>query len=360
MSELKIDDIDRLKWLLLVAGCAVVVLYGLTRKRQALRAFVSPAMLGTLVPNVSFGRQYIRSILVLLAMVCIVLAAMGPRWGRRWEEVQQRQLDLVICLDVSRSMLAEDAGMSRLDRAKDDIKRLLQRLDGGQIGLVAFAGRPELVCPLTDDYEYYRLVLEDVGIHSAPKGGTDFGQAIVAASKAFGDLTLDKRAIVLITDGEDHGRRGVEETVKVCDADQHLSIYTVGVGDEERGGLIPIERNGQRTYLVHEGQQLWSKMNPAELKAIARAGCGKYYPSRQVTATQRTLDRIYMENLAPAQELSTGEQRVQRHIARFHWPAGLALVLLMLETLISEGRSAKNGTAKNGMVKNGGKREDGS
>lgn len=351
MPDLEFDNLERLRWLLLVVGCAAVAAYGFAKKRAALRAFAAVASLPALVPNASRARPVIKSILLLSAMVCVVLALIGPRWGMYWEDVQQRQLDLMVCLDVSKSMLAEDAGMSRLDRAKDDIQRLLDKLVGGSIGLVTFAGRAELTCPLTDDYDFYRLALEDVGTYSAPLGGTNIGHAIATAAKAFAGGGHKKR-ILLITDGEDHGESAVVEAEKARERGIH--VYTIGIGDAQQGALIPVDKDGRRGYVMYDDQQLWSKMDPAQLQAIALAGGGEYKPSAQVTPTQRTLEWIYENRLAPAEERATLRKKERRYHARSHWPAGLALVLLLLETVISDrGQSGRNRRGPHDNTKGG-------
>jgi Ca-activated chloride channel homolog len=242
----------------------------------------------------------------------------------------------VICLDVSNSMLAEDAGMSRLGRAKDDINRLLDQLHGGMVGLVAFAGRASVVCPLTDDYDFYRLALDDVGPYTVPMGGTNLGDAIASAVKAFGDQRREQRAILVMSDGEDHGDTAVKEAAKA--KEQGILVYAIGIGDDQRGALIPFEKDGQRTYLKYNDQQLWSKMDPVMLRAIADAGGGEYHPSGQVTPTQRTLEWLYTEKLVPMEKRAMEKRQVQQQYARFHWPATLALVLLMLETVMGERR----------------------
>jgi len=331
-------DVLQLKWLLVVVGCAAVFIYGFVRKGRALRGFVAENLISVLVPGYSRGRQIVRAVIVLVAMVLIVLALVGPQWGVYWERAQQVQLDLVVCVDVSRSMLARDAGMSRLERATDDIKRLLDRLGGGAIGLVAFAGRGDLVCPLTDDYDFYRLVLEDVGTHSAPLGGTDIGHAIKTANQGFGAANANQRAILVITDGEDHGDTAIE-AARQAYKDGAL-VFCVGVGDDERGALIPIENGDDQQFLTHEGQQVWSRLNPGQLSAIARAGGGAYFRSRLVRGNMRTLEWIYEDKLAPLEERSRDQQFVQRKHARFHWFAGAAIVLLMIEPWIRERRSA--------------------
>lgn len=336
-GEFGIDDANQLKWLLLVLLCAVAAVYGFAMKDRALRAFASLNLLRVLAPDISRPRQYIKTALVLAAMSALVLALVGPRYGKYWEDVQQRQLDLVVCLDVSKSMLAEDAGMSRLDRAKDDIKRLLERLGGGLIGVICFAGRAELVCPLTDDYEFVRLAIDDIGIHSAPLGGTNIGEALAAAQKALGDRKAHHRAVLLMSDGEDHGKTALDQAKKAHE--QGIQVFTIGIGDEERGGMIPTEQGGRRTFMEYDGQQLWSKMDPATLKQIALAGGGEYQPSRQVNSRQRTLEWIYSERLVPKEERTTLAKRREVKHARFAWPAVLALALLMIESLMSERRS---------------------
>jgi Ca-activated chloride channel family protein len=337
MNDFHLDQVNQLEWLILVPLAVAVCIYGFARRSAALRAFTSSRLLAVLAPDISLARLITKSALLIVAMLFLVLALTGPRWGTYFEPVQSRKMDIVICLDVSRSMLAEDAGMSRLDRAKDDIRRLLDKIGGGQVGLVAFAGRAELICPLTDDYEYYRLALDDVGMHSVTLGGTNLGDAIAAGSKTFGNSVGKNRAIILMTDGEDtHGGKGEEEAKKAYA--RGISVYTIGIGDTEKGALIPIDKDGQKTYLKYDEQQVWSKMDPGTLKAVAAAAGGEYQPSRQVNPRQRTLEWLYTTRLAPQEERTMKEQKIPRQYARFHWFAAIALALLLMEPLISERR----------------------
>lgn len=337
MDELKIDNVNQLKWLLAVVACGLLFVYGFARKRQALAAFASSAVMATIAPAISFPRQYAKAVLRLLAMTAIVLAMIGPRWGTYYEDAIQKRLDLMICLDVSRSMLAEDAGMSRLDRAKDDIKRLLDRLGGGSIGLIAFAGKADLVCPLTDDYEFYRMTLDDVGVHSAAMGGTNLAEAIKAAVKGFSGSANKQRVIIVMTDGEDTLGGKPEEDAKKA-RELGMQVYTIGIGDSQRGSLIPVSKDGGKSYVVFDDQQVWSKMNPDQLMAVAMAGGGEYHPSGQVGANQRTLDWLYTDKLASREERTTKEKRIARQYAQFAWPASAALVLLVMESLVRERR----------------------
>ena len=155
-----------LLWLLPVLGG--VYLWGFAKKRQALQRFATANLLGTLVPAVSVGRQRIKAILVIAATGFLILALTGPRWGTHWEEVERRGVDTIFVLDVSNSMLAEDVAPNRLERAKLDIRDMLTVLAGDRAGLVTFAGKAVLACPLTINYGAFRLALEDVDTRSSP------------------------------------------------------------------------------------------------------------------------------------------------------------------------------------------------
>lgn len=343
MPELPFSHFARLGWLGLVVLCALACIYGFARKAAAMRAFADAGLLPTLVPNLSKARQYVKAILALVAMACVVLAAMGPRWGTYYEDVLRPKLDVMICLDVSRSMLAEDAGMSRLERAKDDIKRLIPRLGGGAIGLVAFAGRAELVCPLTDDYDFYKLTVDDVGVHSVRLGGTNLADAIETAAKGFDRVGSYKRVIVVLTDGEDQGEGAVEAAVDAHKAG--IDVYAIGIGDSGRGALIPIENNGRKGYVMYDGQQHWSKLDEAGLRQIAAAGGGVYEPSRLISGSERTLEWLYGNRISPAQTMEAQDRKVPRKWPRYHWPAAVALALLAIETMIGERKSKAAGMA---------------
>lgn len=343
MLELPFSHFTRLAWLALVAGCAVLCIYGFSRKAAAMRMFADSGLLAALVPDLSRPRQYVKALLVMVAMTFVVLAAMGPRWGTYYEDVLRPQLDIMICLDVSRSMLAEDAGMSRIERAKDDIKRLLPRLAGGSIGLVAFAGRAELICPLTDDYDFYRLTVDDVGVHSVRLGGTNIAAALQAAAKGFDRVGTSKRVIVVMTDGEDQGEGAIDAATEAHKAG--IDIYTIGIGDPVRGALIPIETNGRKGYVMYDGQQHWSKLDEVGLRQIAAAGGGAYEPSRLVTGSERTLEWLYANRIAPAQTMEAQDRKAPRKWPRYHWPAGAALILLAIETMIAERKAKPAGPA---------------
>ncbi len=326
------DYFPRFTWLSLALAAGLLLFYAHAMRKRSLRAFADRGMASFLAPQRSTGRQTLRTILRVLALTLLAVALTGPRWGSQPIDAQKKRLDLIICIDVSRSMLANDAGMPRLDRAKDDIDQLLGDLGGANIGLVTFAGKSEMVCPLTDDYEFFRLILDEVGTHSAPLGGTNIAHAIHNARLAFGPRLTTARALVVITDGEDHTGDALEEARLA--AEDEIAVYCIGIGDDERGALVPKSARNRRDYVMYQQQQVWSKLNPQHLTAIARAGGGEYYKTGLVNNDQRTLEWLFENRLKAQMTSQDDEKKVDQRKPQFFWFAIAALVLLTLEFLI--------------------------
>ncbi len=344
MNAIRFDNLQYLHLLWLVPVLAGVFAAGFALKDRALRAFASANLFGTLMPNVSRGRQWFKAGLVLAALALLIVSLVGPRWGTYWEDVHAKGLDLMICLDVSKSMLASDVKPNRLDRAKQDIRDLVSALPGDRVGLVAFAGKPSMKCPLTIDYGFFRLVLDDITTGAAPLGGTNIGDAIRVAADSFDDHVKNHKAIVVITDGEDQESYPVEAAEKVF-RDKGIRVFTIGLGDAGHGSRIPAAEKGD--FVMHEGQQVWSKMNPKALQDIALAGHGAYVPA----GTQNIeLDRIYNEKIAPLDKREFEAKKVQRQYARYQVFAAMALLLLLAETLMSELRGGKRAAPPAGAV----------
>ncbi|MFO0972414.1 MAG: VWA domain-containing protein [Phycisphaerae bacterium] len=339
--DIQLDRIGNLHLLWVVLALIGVWVFGFARKAAALRTFASANLVGVLTPRVSRGRQIAKAGLSLAALVAIVIALMGPRWGVYWEDVQARGLDLMICLDVSRSMMARDVMPSRLERARQDIRDLVstRTLSGDRVGLVAFAGMPVLKCPLTIDYGFYRLVLDDVGVNSAPRGGTNLGDAVRLAAESFDDTVKNYKAIIVISDGEDQESYPVDAARKVF-TEKGVRVFTIGLGDANQGARIPVPGQRGEPYLEHEGQQVWSKMNPETLQQMALAGGGAYVPA----GTQNIeLDRIYREKISTLEKRQIEAKKVQRYYARYQIFAAAALALLAIETLTREVRPMSRG-----------------
>jgi Ca-activated chloride channel family protein len=311
--------------------------YALLRKRQLLAAFIDPALAPRLAPHVSRARQWGKALCLAGALGCLVLALAQPQWGTQWQDVPRRGRDLMILLDVSRSMLAEDVAPNRLERAKLDIADLVhavQQEGGHRIGLIAFAGRASLQCPLTLDYAFFLEQLKTVSPNTVGRGGTLIGDAIRLALQSFATLAHNYKDIILITDGEDHDSFPLEAARAA--AAQQVSLYTVGLGDASRGAPIPVsEAQGASRHMQYQGQQVLSRMHANLLLEMAQLTGGAYVPAG---TRLLALDRLYTELIAPKARRDLDVARRARQVPRFQWFVAAALVLLMLEMLIGERR----------------------
>lgn len=320
----------------LVPALAALYVYGFSRKRKALEAFTALDLVPQLLPHMSRVRQWLKAMCLIGAVACLIFALMQPQWGKHWQDVPRRGRDLMILLDVSRSMLVEDIAPNRLERAKSDIKDLVQilhREGGHRLGLVAFAGRASLQCPLTLDYAFFLQKLNAVGPHTAGRGGTLIGDAIRQALHGFGTLEYNYKDMILITDGEDHESFPLEAAQAA--AEKGISIYTIGIGDPTTGSRIPVRnQQGERTYVRYDGQEVQSRMQENLLLQIAERTGGAYVPAG-VRAIE--LDRIYADYIAPKARRHLDVATRERYVHRFQWFILAGMLLLGVEICLQEG-----------------------
>jgi Ca-activated chloride channel family protein len=248
--------------------------------RGAMDAFLSPVMQKRLAPRPGVGRVALRLSLVLGAMLCAILALMRPqaRGERETVATSVASGEIVFAVDTSRSMLAEDAAPNRLARAKAEVGQMVSRLAGHRVGLVAFAGRAVLACPLTPDRAFFASVLSTLDTRSAGRGGTKIGEAIKVALRGFSP-GAGARLIVLITDGDDQDAYS-EEAAKAA-RDAGVKIVAVGLGSEE-GSQVTLrdpESGAKSTLLDSSGQPVLSKLNAEQLRKIALVTEGAYVPA---------------------------------------------------------------------------------
>ena len=336
--DIRLNHLESLHWLWVVAGLAGVIVLGFNLKRRDLGRFADHDLRTRLLPYTSWPRQYSRAAMVVAALVLLVAALIDPRWGVSYRQVQQRGIDLVVVLDVSRSMLAEDARPNRLARAKQYIDDLVERLNGDRVALVTFAGTAQVKCPLTVDYTAFRLALATAGPEGAPRGGSLLGDGLRLARKAFTDEIHDHKAVVVFSDGEDHGSYPLEAAQALFD-ELAVPVYTVGIGDSIDGARIPVERDGVTVWLTHEDEEVWSKMDAAGLRGIALATGGAFVPVGVGTVD---MAHVYRNRIEPVAKREFETATVKRHDPQFQWFAGAALALLLIESLIGDRRSARH------------------
>jgi Ca-activated chloride channel family protein len=320
-------------WLVLVIPPALLAFFwwaGRTRQRLLTR-FIQARLLPALTIGISATRQKIRVGCLVLAVTALILALARPQWGFDWEEMKLRGLDIVVAIDTSKSMLAEDIAPNRLARAKLAALELMQRAKSDRLGLVAFAGSAFLQCPLTIDDAAFRQSVEALSVNTIPQGGTAIAEAIETALTAFkeGD---NYKVLVLFTDGEDHDSGALEAAENAAKAG--LRIYTIGIGTAE-GELLRIkDAQGGSDYIRDEqGNVVKSHLNERLLQQIAGATEGGFYlPLRGAKA----IDTLYDQGLAKLPKSQHQEKLVRRYHERYHWPLAMAIVLLLVEMLFPE------------------------
>jgi Ca-activated chloride channel family protein len=324
-------------WFLLAAGLMIVgyMLY-LSHRKRSLILLGDNALLEELMPEASRWAQHWKFLLLFTGTVLLIIAASGPRIGSRLQEVEHKGREIIIALDVSNSMLAEDIKPSRLERSKQMINRMVDRMSNDKIGLIVFAGDAYTQIPITDDYPSVKMFLSGAGPEMVSKQGTAIGSAIKLAVRSFSSNAEDRmpgegvpsQAIVVITDGENHEDDAVGEASRA--AEKGIKVYTVGLGDPN-GVPVPVSPGSTATRRDRDGNVVVSKLNEKLLKDIATEGRGAYIPGDRINSLIDELDKL---------ERAEIKTRVFAEFAeRFQYFAGFALLFLVLEFFI---RSRRN------------------
>lgn len=326
-----------LVWLLVPALALVALLVVCDRTGAGrLARFVSSLMQHRLASRLPRSRRVLRLLLIALTLTSGVLALSRPQSPGELETVAtaQASADLMVVLDVSRSMLAEDAAPSRLQRAKAELIDLLGKLKGHRVGLVAFAGRAQVLCPLTPDYGFFRVVLERTDPRSIGRGGTRIGEGLRTAKDAFG-TGGGARLVLLITDGEDQDSYPVEAAQELKKAG--IRVVAIGFGDE-RGSEITLTDpgTGARSFLVDgQGQVVRSRLDGKTLREIALATDGAYIPAGVAALDLESIIREHVQPLVRDQREPT-----VRAVPREHHPLLISICLLALVGVARIGRGA--------------------
>lgn len=341
------ENPEAFRWLGLVLALGLLMIWSLNGRRRVLKRFADHPTLIRLAPRLSLLRPALRSVLTVLALGLLVIAMADPRWGTRYVETDRRGMDVYFVLDVSRSMLAEDASPSRLDRARLFIEEAVEAMAGDRVGLIDFAGSATVRSPLTLNYDAFITSLEEVTPRNAARGGSMLGDAIRLAADAFPDDEPGGKAIVVLSDGEDMGSFPAEAAA-VAWKDHGARVYTVGIGDDGDGSRIPLSIDGQRTWVKHEGREVWSRMDPATLSSIAQAGGGAFVPAGTSLVD---LGEFFDDWIETIDRRDQAAMVTQQTTPRFHWFAGAALVLLVLDLLVLDRRRSPAARIESNVAK---------
>lgn len=309
-----------------------VILRALERRRSTrLARFVELHLTSRLVAGHDARLRNPLLWLTLFGFVFIVLAIAQPHWGQKWQQVTDRSHDILVCLDTSESMRAENPLPSRLERAKQKIVSILDRTPGERFGLIAFAGSAELMCPLTLDRGYFRSVLNAVDTDSISLKGTDIAAALNQAIDNFreedeGDkkASRDSRAILLISDGEQVSGDAI---ALAKSASEYAHVFVIGVGDPRGTEITFTDRLGRRATVMAAGEPHLSKLDEETLRAVALEGGGRYI---RTTADNADVETIYgLIGQLAAYDVSS-DVRLQL-VNRYQWPLAAAIVCFALE-----------------------------
>jgi Ca-activated chloride channel family protein len=328
-------------WLIagLLAGIALVWLwrFGDARRQAALARFISVHLREQLTQSISVARRRAQRGLVLGSLLCLCIALAGPLMGYRWEQISRRGNEIIFAIDTSRSMSTPDVKPSRLARAKLAIDDFVKQLDGDAVGIVAFAGRAFLVCPLTLDYGAFHESLNAIDTNTIPRGGTNISSAIHEAEAALHRRPSSDKILILVTDGEDLEGDALDAARSAAKTDG-LKIYTVGVGTAS-GDLIPVPSEQGGGFVKDEsGAFVKSRLDETALKAIAGATGGFYAP----LGTQgEGLDTIFKSALGSVAKHDLAFRQQKIYTQRYQWPLGASVGMLLTSLLMGTRRRRK-------------------
>ncbi|HCA83636.1 MAG TPA: hypothetical protein DEP18_07600 [Flavobacteriales bacterium] len=333
VEEFRMENVELLQLLYGLPVLGLSFLLFARWKNNALKRFAEHSLINRIDPGSSTSKSFLRFFLFRSAMAMFIIALANPQYGKTKKEAVASGIDLMIALDVSNSMLAEDmnAEMNRLRVARLSIEKLLGKLHGDRIGLVVFAGASYTQLPITTDYSAARLFLSGVSTNMMSSQGTAIGSAIDTCMRAFNSEDETKKAIIVISDGENHEDDAIGSAKRA--ESEGVIVHTIGVGSPE-GSPIPVYENGQKTGVKrdNEGNTVITKLNEAMLTEIANAGGGSY---TRASGSDLGLDRV-VRSISSMEKKEYLAEMYTDYEDQFQIFIGLGLLLLVLESLITE------------------------
>lgn len=327
----RFGNVEYLYFLIVIPVLMVLLFYVIYRKKKDLDRFGNKEIIGQLMPEASNSRPVIKYVIQLLALLALIIGIARPQFGSKLREIKREGVEIIIALDVSNSMMAEDIKPNRLERAKQAISKLVDQLVNDKIGLIVFAGDAYIQMPITTDYVSAKMFLSSINPDIVPIQGTAIGKAIELGTRSFTPLAESSKALIVITDGENHEDDAVQAAQLATE--KGVKVHTIGIGLPE-GAPIPVYNpEGQKVYRKdRDGNIVVSKLNEKILQQIAAAGNGVYIRS---TDSRIGLNTVFDEiNKMEKQEM---EVRIYSdYDERFQYIFGLALILLLTDLFILE------------------------
>jgi len=326
----RIANPEYLYALLLIPALMIFYWYSRSQRKKALAQFGQKEILSVLMPNSSSARPAIKFAVLLLALASAIVGIARPQFGSQLKTVKREGIELIIALDVSKSMLAEDILPNRLEASKRSISQLVDKLNDDKIGMIVFAGEAYTQLPITSDYVSAKLFLNSISPEIVPTQGTAIGAAIELGIKSFSPQFVGSKVIIVITDGENHEDDAVGAASKA--AEQGIVVHTLGMG-LPKGALIPDFSNGQKGYKKDsKGNTIVTKLDEQMLQKIAQAGKGLYIRANN---SQVGLNALFNE-VSKMEKTEMESQIYADYDEKFQYFIGLALFLILLDFLILE------------------------
>ena len=325
-------------WVILAVIPLIMIIFFLIQnwKKRKLRQFGSQEIIKRLMPNVSKTLPVVKFVLYTFAITSLLIGLANLQFGTKLEEVKREGIDLMICLDVSNSMLAEDLSPNRLERSKRAIYQLIEKLHNDRLGIIVFAGQAYVQLPITTDYGSAKLFLETIGTDIVPTQGTSIGSAIDLAMESFDFENGTSKSIIIITDGENHEENAKESAIAATE--KEVTVHSIGMGSE-KGGPIPVYKNGAQIDFRKDnaGNTIVTKLNENMLKEIAAIGNGSYVRASNANAGLG----IIMNEIDKMEKKEFGSKSFKDYEDRFQIFLIIALILITIEYFISNRRSSK-------------------
>ena len=332
---LRFEDPSYLWLLWLIPVLVLVRLVGWRRRKAKLKRLGDPELLKQLMPNISKYRPTVKFVLMLAALALLIVMVARPQMGSKISHDKRHGIETIICLDISNSMLAQDVAPSRLDKSKMLIENLVDNFNNDKIGLIVFAGDAYVQLPITSDYVSAKMFLQNINPSLIQTQGTNIGEAIALASKSFSQQENVGRAIIVITDGENH-EEGAQEAAAAANK-QGVNVFILGIGNPQ-GAPIPM---GDGSYLKdHSGNTVMTALNEQMCRELAQAGKGEYIHVDNTSDAEKKLN----DDITKLQKGDVTSVVYSAYDEQFQAVGILVILLLIIEICINE--------IKNPLLKN--------
>ena len=321
---------EYLYYLIIIPLMLGLYIFAVSTQKQRLRNFGNPDLLKQLMPLASIRRGWFKFIVLLVAIAFAIVGLAGPQFGSKLTEVKRKGIELIIALDVSNSMLAQDIQPNRIERAKQAISRLVDQLTSARIGLILFAGDAYVQLPVTNDYVSAKMFLSSINPGIVGKQGTAMGRAIDLAASSFSPQEETKKVIVVISDGENHEDNPVDAAKKA--AERGVVVHAIGIGSQQ-GAPIPVSSRRTSDFLKDkDGNVVVTKLDEETLSKVAVTGGGKYV---RATNTQLGLLPLFDE-INRLERAEFKEKVYSEYDDQFQYLFAVAFILLLLEFFVLE------------------------